>query len=78
MISITFTSRFHPTSYTFRVDLAPDRYAVPLSKSQVRRAEKALCGMSDCDCALWDSHNDDYKFQCGGNGMLIVRKNMQW
>ncbi len=43
--SITLRNEYHNTSYTLRAKLHRD-----LSRSQVLRARKALCGIAGCQC----------------------------
>ena len=50
-MKITITNTFHGTSVNL---IVADGEAVTLSEHQVKRAEKELCGMADCQCgALW-------------------------
>lgn len=45
MESITLRNKFHNTSYTLQAKLRRE-----LSRSQVLRARKALCGIAGCQC----------------------------
>lgn len=45
MSMITLQNDFHNTNTTLRCDLGSS-----LSKSQIRRARKNLCGISECTC----------------------------
>ena len=63
MRKITVQNDFHDTEYTFHVsnenvnefkEFGREVVEVKLSSGQMKAADKALCGMSDCKCGgLW-------------------------
>lgn len=49
-MKITLTNEFHGTSVNLRVGYESDTNSAELTKSQIARAKRTLCG-SDCQCS---------------------------
>jgi hypothetical protein len=61
---ITIENKFHNTEINVRVPLSSfDNFGdVTLTKSQSKRVEKALCGISDCCCFNRHTHAEGFDY----------------
>jgi len=67
---ITLTNNFHGTEVTVYGKRSYNNWIWDLSKAQVTKITKALCGMAECSCGItresvWDLYNND-----DGSGFL--------
>lgn len=64
---ITLKNNFHNTEVQVRTTEGK-----VLTKNQLRRIEKTLCGISECTCGI--VRDDEYRLEPVGNGWGIVRR----
>jgi len=74
-MKFTIESRFHPT----KVTIVSEENKV-LSNNQVKKIDKALCGMPECYCGGigWSRIDGDYHLEhlnnsCGNTEYIIVK-----
>lgn len=58
MITLTLRNDFHNT--TCKIRMRPDQTV--LTRSQMRRVRKTLCGMSDCQCGEIRGPQEDFSY----------------